>query len=93
MGIIDIELYHMSRGKMENPKKLRNYDQPCGFSWDFHGKNYTIATQDRLFFRSVVPSSGEISKNIEGSASKTIKRKCLATFFVDIQKVIELLFH
>ena len=47
MGIIDIELYHMSRGKMENPKKLRNYDQPCGFSWDFHGKNYTIATQDR----------------------------------------------
>ena len=47
MGIIDIELYHMSRGKMENPKKLRNYDQPCGFSWDYHRKNYTTATQDR----------------------------------------------
>ena len=59
MGIIDIELYHMSRGKMENPKKLRNYDQPCGFSWDYHRKNYTTATQDR--------SSTQVSIDFMGS--------------------------
>ena len=73
MGIIDIELYHMSRGKMENPKKLRNYDQPCGFSWDFHGKNYTIATQDRLFFALCCPQTLQISKISKGQRVKRCK--------------------
>ena len=90
MGIIDIELYHMSRGKMENPKKLRNYDQPCGFSWDYHRKNYTTATQDCSW-----TLNPPLSSRIEGywDSELNIERKCSVTFFVDILKVIVLSFR